>query len=52
MGRTIPSFRIATSGEQNEWKEVRKQLDKSDRKIFERMPSIETYVQFSMFLCC
>lgn len=41
MGRTIPSFRWATSGEENEWKEFRKQLDKFDRKVFDRMFSIE-----------
>ena len=40
MGRTIPSFRIASVMEQNEWKEFRKCLDKSDRKVFDRMFSI------------
>ena len=33
MGRTIPSFRIATSMEE-------KVLDKSDRKVFDNMFSI------------
>src|ERR671939_650965 len=37
MGRTIPSFRIASVMEQNEWKSFRKYLDKSDRKLFDRM---------------
>ena len=41
MGRTIPSFRLATSDEKIEWKEFRNCLGKSDRKLFDRMFSIE-----------
>ena len=37
MGRTIPSFRIASSLEEKEWKSFRNSLDKSDRKIFDEM---------------
>jgi hypothetical protein len=37
MGRTIPSFRIASVEEQKEWKEFRQALDKSDRKAFDDM---------------
>ena len=37
MGRTIPSFRMATVEELKEWKEFRNGLDKSDRKAFGRM---------------
>ena len=37
MGRTIPSFRIASSLEEKEWKSFRNSLDKSDRKIFDDM---------------
>jgi hypothetical protein len=40
MGRTIPSFRIASVEEQKEWKEFRQSLDKSDRKTFDNMFSI------------
>jgi hypothetical protein len=40
MGRTIPSFRIASSSEENEWKSFRNSLAKSDRKIFDEMFSI------------
>jgi hypothetical protein len=40
MGRTIPSFRIASSIEEKEWKPFRNSLDKSDRKIFDDMFSI------------
>ena len=37
MGRTIPSFRIASMMEQKEWKVFRKSLNKSDRNVFDNM---------------
>src|SRR5215831_4219174 len=40
MGRTIPSFRIASVMEEKEWKPFRNSLDKSDRKKFDQMFSI------------
>ena len=40
MGRTIPSFRIASTEEEKEWKRFRKGLDKQDRKIFDNIFSI------------
>jgi hypothetical protein len=41
MGRTIPSFRIASMEEQEkEWKQFRQALDKQDRKAFDNMLSI------------
>jgi hypothetical protein len=40
MGRTIPSFRIASMEEQREWKNFRNSLDKQDRKVFDNMFSI------------
>ena len=40
MGRTIPSFNIASIIEEKEWKPFRNLLDKSDRKIFDKMFSI------------
>ena len=40
MGRTIPSFRIASVDEQKEWKEFRKGLDKQERKIFDNIFSV------------
>ena len=40
MGRTIPSFRIASIIEEKEWKSFRNSLDKSERKIFDDMFSI------------
>ena len=40
MGRTIPSFRLASVDEEQEWKQFRRQLDKSDRKVFDNMFAI------------
>lgn len=40
MGRTIPSFRIATSMEENRWKLYRKYLNKREKKIFNDMFSL------------
>jgi hypothetical protein len=40
MGRTIPSFRIASVIEEKEWKSFRNLLDKSERKIFDDMFAI------------
>ena len=37
MGRTIPSYRIATEFERNKWKIFRQQLNKKDRKKFDEM---------------
>ncbi len=37
MGRTIPSYRIATEMERNKWKIFRQMLDKKDRKKFDEM---------------
>ena len=37
MGRTIPSYRIATEMESNKWKTFRQRLDKEDRKEFDKM---------------
>ena len=37
MGRTIPSFRLASVEEEREWKVFRNALDKSDRRIFDEM---------------
>jgi hypothetical protein len=40
MGRTVPSFRIASLEEQKEWKQFRNNLDNQDRKLFDNMFSI------------
>lgn len=40
MGRTVPSYRIASERERRKWKIFRDQLDKSERKTFNEMISI------------
>lgn len=37
MGRTVPSYRIATEMERSKWKIFRQRLDKEDRKEFDKM---------------
>jgi len=37
MGRTIPSYRIATEIERSKWEIFRQRLDKKVRKIFDEM---------------
>ncbi|HEY7756856.1 MAG TPA: hypothetical protein VIA08_01350 [Nitrososphaeraceae archaeon] len=37
MGRTVPSYRIATEIERNKWKIFRQQLNKKDKKAFDEM---------------
>ena len=37
MGRTVPSYRIATEMERNNWRTFRERLDKEDRKEFDKM---------------
>ena len=39
MGRTIPSYRLASEREKSKWKIFREQLDKSERKMFDEMMS-------------
>ncbi len=37
MGRTIPSYRMASEWEKRKWKPFREQLEKSEKKIFDEM---------------
>jgi hypothetical protein len=39
MGRTIPSYRLASEREKEKWKVFRQQLNKNDRKKFDEMMS-------------
>jgi hypothetical protein len=39
MGRTVPSYRLASEREKRKWKIFREQLDKSERKTFDEMMS-------------
>jgi hypothetical protein len=51
MGRTIPSFRIASSMEYAEWKDFRSSLPKTDRKVFDDMFSLSALYN-SACVCC
>jgi len=37
MGRTIPSYRLASERERRKWKLFKEGLDKSERKLFDEM---------------
>jgi len=39
MGRTVPSFRIATVQELGEWRAFRKALPRRERRVFDEMLS-------------
>jgi len=39
MGRTVPSYRLASDREKRKWTLFRQQLDKSERKNFDEMMS-------------
>ena len=52
MGRTIPSYRIASEIEIWKWKPFRKLLDKQDRKIFDEMLSIPRLYNAAGTMAC
>jgi hypothetical protein len=52
MGRTIPSYRIASEMEIWKWKPFRKLLDKQDRKIFDEMLSIPRLYNAAGTMAC
>jgi hypothetical protein len=37
MGRTVPSYRLASERERRKWKIFREELDRSERKDFDEM---------------
>ena len=37
MGRTIPSYRIATELERSKWKVFRESLNRKEKKLFDEM---------------
>ena len=37
MGRTVPSYRIATESERSKWKIFRQRLGKKEKKMFDEM---------------
>ena len=52
MGRTIPSYRIASEIEILKWRPFRKLLDKQDRKIFDEMLSIPRLYNAAGTMAC
>ena len=52
MGRTIPSYRIASEMEIWKWKPFRKLLDKQDRKTFDDMLSIPRFYNAAGTMTC
>jgi hypothetical protein len=52
MGRTIPSYRIASEMEIWNWRVFRKLLDKQDRKVFDEMLSIPRFYNSAGTMAC
>ena len=52
MGRTIPSYRIASQMEISKWKPFRKLLNKKDRKVFDEMLSIPRFYNVAGTMAC
>jgi hypothetical protein len=52
MGRTIPSYRIASEMERWKWRPFRKLLDKHDRKKFDEMLSISRLYNAAGSMAC
>jgi hypothetical protein len=52
MGRTIPSFRIASEIEILKWRPFRKLLDKQDRKVFDELLSISRLYNVAGTMAC
>jgi len=52
MGRTVPSYRIATDIEKRKWKPFRAALDKSERKVFDEMMSYSRLYNAAGVMVC
>jgi len=52
MGRTIPSYRIASEIEIRKWRSFRKALDRRDRKVFDDMVSIPRFNNVAGTMSC
>ena len=52
MGRTIPSYRIASEIEIWKWRPFRKALNKQDRKVFDEMLSIPRFYNSAGPMAC
>ena len=52
MGRTIPSYRIASQMEIWKWRPFRKLLDKQDRKVFDEILSVSRLYSVAGTMAC
>jgi len=52
MGRTIPSYQIASEIEIRKWRSFRKAFDKQDRKKFDEMLSIPRFYNVAGTMAC
>ncbi|HEY7227652.1 MAG TPA: hypothetical protein VH481_05960, partial [Nitrososphaeraceae archaeon] len=52
MGRTIPSYRIASENEIRKWRPFRASLDKKDRKVFDEMLSTPRFYTVAGTMSC
>ena len=52
MGRTIPSYRIASEIEIRKWRSFMKALDRRDRKVFDDMVSIPRFYNVAGTMAC
>jgi hypothetical protein len=52
MGRTIPSYRLASEIEIRKWRSFRKALDKRNRKTFDEMLSIPRFYNVAGTMAC
>ena len=52
MGRSIPSYRLASERERRKWKIFREQLDISERKMFDEMMSYSRLYYAAGVIAC
>jgi len=52
MGRTIPSYWLASERERRKWKIFRLELDKSKRKLFDEMMSYSRLYNTAGVMAC
>ena len=52
MGRTVPSYRLASERERRKWYLFRQELDKSERKMFEEMMSYSRLYNAAGVIAC
>ncbi|MDP9306425.1 MAG: hypothetical protein M3O68_08800 [Thermoproteota archaeon] len=52
MGRTIPSYRLASERERRKWKIFKQELDKTERKLFDEMMSYSRLYNAAGVIAC